>query len=186
MNDKNANLQTPAPSRKRGLVPGTVTPNLYSAAKRRRMSLADEDEREFETFEGEFGHAGKVDVVSIILQFPCCANAHAIVAATRSVTPTEAAHRSRCSLNNLDCPAEEVALSPPGRMISRMVAQGVQCVNLWPSADRASSVDGHKSFSRSLAFTSSSSRGLACLHALSPIPSLSICMRGGTRICEAF
>ncbi|KAI0698204.1 WD40 repeat-like protein [Cerioporus squamosus] len=62
MNDKNANLQTPGPSRKRGLVPGTVTPNLYSAAKRRRMSLADEDEREFETFGGEFGHAGKVDV----------------------------------------------------------------------------------------------------------------------------
>ena len=67
MNDKNANLQTPAPSRKRGLVPGTVTPNLYSAAKRRRMSLADEDEREFDTFGGEFGHASKVDVVSVIL-----------------------------------------------------------------------------------------------------------------------
>ncbi len=70
MNDKNANLQTPGPSRKRALVPGAVTPNLYSAAKRRRMSLADEDEREFEAFGGEFGHTGKVDVVRLCLY--CC------------------------------------------------------------------------------------------------------------------
>ena len=83
MNDKNANLQTPAPSRKRGLVPGTVTPNLYSAAKRRRMSLADEDEREFDTFGGEFGHASKVDVVSVILQSARFVHARAIVAARR-------------------------------------------------------------------------------------------------------
>ena len=57
--------QTPLPTRKRAWAPGAVTPNLYSAAKkRRRMSLADEDERDFEGFGAEIGSASKVDVVS--------------------------------------------------------------------------------------------------------------------------
>ena len=43
-----------------------ITPNLYTAAKRRRMSLADEDERDFEPFGAEVGSASKVDVVSLL------------------------------------------------------------------------------------------------------------------------
>ncbi|PIL25851.1 transporter [Ganoderma sinense ZZ0214-1] len=58
----NAQCQTPIPSRKRGWAPGSVTPNVYSAAKRRRMSLADEDSADFEGFASDFGSSSKVDV----------------------------------------------------------------------------------------------------------------------------
>ena len=73
MDDKKA-PSTPLPTRKRG-PPGMVTPNLFSAAKRRRMSLADED-RDFEQSLGrELGHTSKVDVVSnracLCLGCPC-------------------------------------------------------------------------------------------------------------------
>ena len=58
-----AGPSTPLPTRKRG--PNMMTPNLFSAAKRRRMSLADED-RDFEESLGrELGHTSKVDVVSV-------------------------------------------------------------------------------------------------------------------------
>ncbi|TBU59955.1 WD40 repeat-like protein [Dichomitus squalens] len=58
-----AGCQTPLPTRKRAWAPGSVTPNLYSAAKkRRRMSLADEDNADFEAFGAELGSASKVDV----------------------------------------------------------------------------------------------------------------------------
>lgn len=54
---------TPLPTRKRG-APHMITPNLYTAAKRRRMSLADED-REFDEGVGAgFASGSKVDVVS--------------------------------------------------------------------------------------------------------------------------
>ena len=63
----NAQCQTPIPTRKRGWVPGSVTPNVYSAAKRRRMSLADEDSADFEGFGTDFGSTSKVDVVRVYL-----------------------------------------------------------------------------------------------------------------------
>ncbi|KAM5532512.1 hypothetical protein V8D89_013799 [Ganoderma adspersum] len=64
MNEKaaKAQCQTPIPTRKRGWAPGSVTPNVYSAAKRRRMSLADEDSADFEGFASDFGSTSKVDV----------------------------------------------------------------------------------------------------------------------------
>ena len=60
-----------------------ITPNLYTAAKRRRMSLADED-REFDEGVGAgFASGSKVDVVSVILQSSRFVHARAIVAARR-------------------------------------------------------------------------------------------------------
>lgn len=56
--------QTPAPSRKRAWVPGSVT-NMYSAAKRRRMSFADDVDRDFEAHTPDYERAGKVNQVSI-------------------------------------------------------------------------------------------------------------------------
>ena len=69
MNEKaaKAQCQTPIPTRKRGWAPGSVTPNVFSAAKRRRMSLADEDSADFEGFASDFGSTSKVDVVRISL-----------------------------------------------------------------------------------------------------------------------
>lgn len=55
--------QTPAPSRKRAWVPGSVT-NMYSAAKRRRMSFADDVDRDFEARTPDYERAGKVNQVS--------------------------------------------------------------------------------------------------------------------------
>ncbi len=67
MSEKAANsqCQTPIPTRKRAWAPGSVTPNVYSAAKRRRMSLADEDNTDFEGFGTDFGSTSKVDVVRV-------------------------------------------------------------------------------------------------------------------------
>ncbi|KAI0744559.1 WD40 repeat-like protein [Earliella scabrosa] len=62
MNDKNPNCQTPLPTRKRQWAPGSATPNVYSAAKRRRMSLVDEHDGDFEGFGAELGQGAKVDV----------------------------------------------------------------------------------------------------------------------------
>lgn len=56
--------QTPLPTRKR-VWPSATTPNLYSAAKRRRMSLADEPDAHFEGFETEYGSTSKVDMVRV-------------------------------------------------------------------------------------------------------------------------
>ena len=58
---------TPAPSRKRAWVPGSVT-NMYSAAKRRRMSFADDVDRDFEANTPELEASGKVNVVSVVRQ----------------------------------------------------------------------------------------------------------------------
>ncbi|OSD00035.1 WD40 repeat-like protein [Trametes coccinea BRFM310] len=63
---------TPAPSRKRAWVPGSVT-NMYSAAKRRRMSFsaADEPDRNFEAGEtAELEASGKVNVADRFISAP--------------------------------------------------------------------------------------------------------------------
>ncbi|KAI8990388.1 WD40 repeat-like protein [Trametes punicea] len=61
---------TPAPSRKRAWVPGSVT-NMYSAAKRRRMSFADDVDREFEAnTAAEQEVSGKVHVADRFISAP--------------------------------------------------------------------------------------------------------------------
>ncbi|KAH9920834.1 WD40 repeat-like protein [Epithele typhae] len=62
--------RTPLPPRKRG-APGAVTPNLFSATKRRRMSLSDEREREFEIgLQAETSYNAKVDVSDRFISAP--------------------------------------------------------------------------------------------------------------------
>ena len=63
-----AGPSTPLPTRKRG--PNMMTPNLFSAAKRRRMSLADEDRSFDELGAAGWASSSKVDVVSL-LSFLC-------------------------------------------------------------------------------------------------------------------
>ncbi|KAI0772439.1 WD40-repeat-containing domain protein [Trametes elegans] len=60
---------TPAPKRKRAWVPGSVT-NMYSAAKRRRMSFADDEDRGFETSATEYESGGKVNVADRFISAP--------------------------------------------------------------------------------------------------------------------
>ncbi|KAI0369304.1 WD40 repeat-like protein [Pilatotrama ljubarskyi] len=73
MDDKNAiagpSCSTPAPSRKRAWVPGSVT-NMYSAAKRRRMSFADDVDRDFEASSAELEVGGKVNVADRFISAP--------------------------------------------------------------------------------------------------------------------
>ena len=66
-----AGPSTPLPARKRG-APGMMTPNLFSAAKRRRMSLADDD-REFDKFGPGHASSSKIDVVSNFALLVKCA-----------------------------------------------------------------------------------------------------------------
>ncbi|OJT02682.1 WD repeat-containing protein slp1 [Trametes pubescens] len=73
-NNKNAvagpsGCQTPAPSRKRAWVPGSVT-NMYSAAKRRRMSFADDVDRDFEAHTPDYERAGKVNQADRFISAP--------------------------------------------------------------------------------------------------------------------
>ncbi|KAI0673132.1 WD40 repeat-like protein [Trametes maxima] len=60
---------TPAPSRKRAWVPGSVT-NMYSAAKRRRMSFADDVDRDFRARTPELEAGGKVNVADRFISAP--------------------------------------------------------------------------------------------------------------------
>ncbi|KAI0327331.1 WD40 repeat-like protein [Cubamyces sp. BRFM 1775] len=60
---------TPAPSRKRAWVPGSVT-NMYSAGKRRRMSFADDVDRDFEANAPELEASGKVNVADRFISAP--------------------------------------------------------------------------------------------------------------------
>ena len=70
-----AGPSTPLPTRKRG--PNMMTPNLFSAAKRRRMSLADEDRSFDELGAAGWASSSKVDMVSVFWWlymgvFRCC------------------------------------------------------------------------------------------------------------------
>ncbi|KAI0830275.1 WD40-repeat-containing domain protein [Trametes gibbosa] len=64
-----SSCQTPAPTRKRAWVPGSVT-NMYSAAKRRRMSFADDVNHDFITNMPEFDVGSKVNVADRFISAP--------------------------------------------------------------------------------------------------------------------